>query len=93
MAEKVVPKEALVKRLKRAEGQIRGIQKMIESGRECESVITQLAAVRSAIEGVTGLILENCTVSCFEDKAAPDYDNIESLVRAIAIWGRIHVGD
>ena len=93
MAEKVVPKEALLKRLKRAEGQIRGIQKMIESGRECESVIIQLAAVRSAIEGVTGLVLENCAATCFEDKTAPEHTNIESLVRAIAIWGRIHVGD
>ena len=93
MAEQVVPKEALVKRLKRAEGQIRGIQKMIESGRECESIITQLAAVRSAIEGVTGLVLENCTVTCLKDKTEPEHANIESLVRAIAIWGRIHVGD
>lgn len=93
MTEEIVPKETLIKRLKRAEGQIRGIQKMIESGRECESVITQLAAVRSAIEVVTSLILENCTVSCLGDKTAPEYERIESLVRAIAIWSRIHVGD
>ena len=93
MAEKVVPKEALVKRLKRAEGQIRGIQKMIESGRECESIITQLAAVRSAIEGVTGLVLENCIATCFERETALEHAKIESLVRAIAIWGRIHIGD
>jgi len=93
MAEKVVPKEALVKRLKRAEGQVRGIQKMIENDRECESVITQLTAVRSAIEGVTGLILENCIVTCFERETVPEHTNIESLVRAIAIWGRVHVGD
>ena len=93
MAEKVTSKETLVKRLKRAEGQIRGVQRMIENDRKCESFITLLAAVRSAIEGVTGLILENCTRSCFEDGTAPEYDDIESLVRAIAIWGRIHVGD
>jgi len=93
MAENVVSKETLVKRLKRAEGQIRGVQKMIESDRECESIITQLAAVRSAIEGVTSLILENCTKSCFQDETVPEYADIESLVRAIAIWGKIHVGD
>lgn len=93
MAEKVVSKDALVKRLKRAEGQLRGVQRMIENDRECESIITQLAAVRSAIEGVTGLILENCTRICFEDETAPESGDIESLVRAIAIWGRIHVGD
>ena len=52
MVDETVSREHLLKRLKRAEGQIRGIQKMIEDNRECESVITQLAAVRSAIEGI-----------------------------------------
>ena len=93
MVEEVVSKETLLKRLKRAEGQIRGIQKMIEDDRECESIITQLAAVRSAIEGVTGLVLENCMKTCLKDETAPKYTDIESLVRAIAIWGRVHVGD
>ena len=93
MVEEVVSKETLLKRLKRAEGQIRGIQKMIENGRECESIITQLAAVRSAIEGVAGLILKNYTKICFEGETAPECINIESLARAIAIWGRVHVGD
>ena len=93
MVEEVVSKEALIKRLKRAEGQIRGIQKMIENGRECESIITQLAAVRSAIEGIAGLILKNYMKICFEDETAPECIDIESLARAIAIWGRVHVGD
>ncbi len=66
-----VSKELLLKRLKRVEGQIRGIQKMVESGRDCESVITQLAAVRSAIEGAGGLILKNFMKICFEGEAAP----------------------
>ena len=93
MTKNVEPNETVLKRLKRVEGQIRGVQKMIEEGRECESVITQLAAARSAIEGVTGLVLENCTRSCFGAAKVPEYDSIESLVRAIAIWGRIHVGE
>jgi len=88
-----ISKEILLKRLKRVEGQIRGIQKMIEDGRECESVITQLAAGRSAIEGVTGLILKNCMKICFEGEKASERIDIESLARAIAIWGRVHVGD
>ena len=93
MVEEAVSKDILIKRLKRAEGQIRGIQKMIENDRECESIITQLAAVRSAIECVTGLILENCMKRCLKDEKEPMYVDIESLVRAIAIWGRVHVGD
>ena len=93
MVEEAVSKETLLKRLKRAEGQIRGIQKMVENGRGCESVITQLAAVRSAIEGVAGLILKNYMKICFRDETAPECTDIESLARAIAIWGRVHVGD
>ena len=88
-----ISKELLIKRLKRAEGQIRGIQKMIEGGRECESVITQLAAVRSAIESAGGIILKNYMKICFKDETAPECIDLESLARAIAIWGRVHVGD
>ncbi|MDP2742413.1 MAG: metal-sensitive transcriptional regulator, partial [Hydrogenophaga sp.] len=42
-------KRALVLRLKRAEGQVRGIQKLIETEADCEKVAQQLAAVRKAL--------------------------------------------
>ena len=93
MVEETISKETLLMRLKRAEGQIRGIQKMIEDGRECESIITQLAAVRSAVDGVAGLILKNYMRICFKGETAPECVDVESLARAIAIWGRVHVGD
>ena len=93
MTERTVSKEVIVKRLKRIEGQVRGIEKMIESGRECESIIIQLGAVRSAIESVGALVLNNYTKICFPGEMAPDRTDIESLARAIAIWGRVHVGD
>jgi len=93
VAEEVVSAETLVNRLKRIEGQIRGIQKMVESGRDCESVITQLGAVRSAIEGVGALLLRNYMKLCFNREAAAECADIESLARAIAIWGRVHIGD
>jgi DNA-binding FrmR family transcriptional regulator len=93
MADEAISKEDLLKRLRRVEGQIRGIQKMIESERDCESVITQLGAVRSAIEGVGGLILKNYMKICFKDEKAPECINVESLARAIAIWGNVHLND
>jgi len=58
MVEETISEEVLLNRLKRIEGQVRGTEKMIEDGRDCESVITQLGAVRSAIEGVGGLLSE-----------------------------------
>ncbi len=93
MVEEPISKEALLKRLKRVEGQVRGIQKMIENSRDCESVITQLAAARSAIDGVGGIILRNYMKICFKDETALECGDVESLARAIAIWGRVHVGE
>jgi DNA-binding FrmR family transcriptional regulator len=43
-------KRALVLRLKRVEGQLRGVQAMIEGGHDCEAVATQLAAARKALD-------------------------------------------
>ena len=87
-----VSQEMLLRRLRRIEGQIRGIQKMISDGRDCVSLVTQLAAVRSGIEGVGALVLNNCMKLCFYK--SPDADNdVDSLARAIAIWGRVRGED
>ena len=45
-----VEMEAVVKRLKRAQGQIGGSIKMIEDGRECQDIVTQMAAVSKALD-------------------------------------------
>jgi DNA-binding FrmR family transcriptional regulator len=47
-----IPRDHFVKRIKRLEVQIRGIEKMISEERDCVNIIVQLAAVRSGIEGV-----------------------------------------
>jgi len=87
-----VSNDALLKRLKRVEGQIRGIQKMIAEDRDCVSIVMQLAAVRSGIEGVGALVLNNCMKLCFYE--GPDAStDIDSLARAVAIWGRVRGGD
>ena len=87
-----VPKEVLLKRLRRIEGQIRGIQKMIADDRDCVSIVIQLAAVRSGIEGIGALVLNNCMKLCFY-KGANATTDIDSLARAVAIWGRVRSGD
>jgi DNA-binding FrmR family transcriptional regulator len=92
MVEETISKEVLLNRLKRLEGQVRGVEKMIEDGRDCESIVTQLGAVRSAIEGVGALLLRNYMKICFDNKT-PECADIESLERAIAIWSRVHIGD
>ena len=94
MAEKKeVSKEMVLRRLKKIEGQIRGIEKMVNNGRDCESLIIQLAAVRSAIESVGALVLNNFMKLCFSKGADTGSTNIDSLARAVAIWGGVRVGN
>ena len=57
----------ILNRLKRTEGQIRGIQKMIEDEKECVDVITQLSAVRSSIDRVMGIIVAENLKNCLEN--------------------------
>ena len=92
MVEETISKEILLNRLKRLEGQVRGVERMIEEGRDCESIITQLGAVRSAIESVGALLLRNYMKICFDNKTS-ECSNVESLERAVAIWSRVHIGD
>lgn len=80
--------EMLLKRVRRIEGQIRGIEKMIAEDRDCVSLMIQLAAVRSGIEGVGALVLNNCMKLCLRKDAETTTD-IDSLSRAVAIWGRV----
>ncbi len=83
-----VSKDRMLKRLKRLEGQLRGIQKMIAEDRDCVSIVTQLAAVRSGVEGVGALVLNNCMRLCLH-KGADATTDIDSLSKAVAIWGRV----
>lgn len=54
-------KDQILIRLKRAEGQLRGIQKMIQEDRYCIEVLQQISAVQSATENVAIALLENHT--------------------------------
>jgi DNA-binding FrmR family transcriptional regulator len=58
---------AIVNRLSRIEGHIRSIKSMVEEGRDCSDILIQLAAVRSAIEKVGRVVLEDHLESCLFD--------------------------
>jgi len=60
-------RDALVKRLHRIEGQVRGIERMIEEDRYCVDVLTQIAAVRTALEQVGSKLLEDHVSHCVTD--------------------------
>jgi CsoR family transcriptional regulator, copper-sensing transcriptional repressor len=79
-------KDSLVRRLKRAEGQVRGLQQMVEDERYCIDILTQIAAVRAALDGVALKVLEDHVRHCVreggEDKATEVTAAIERLVRS-----------
>ena len=93
MVKKEVSQAMVLRRLKRIEGQIRGIEKMVIDGRDCESLVTQLAAARSAVESVGALVLNNFMKLCFSKGAETESASIDSLARAVAIWGGVRIGD
>ena len=66
----------ILNRLKRSEGQMRGILKMMEDGKECKEIIVQLSAVRSSIDKVMGLMVaENLIQSIeYENGTNPEKD-------------------
>ena len=60
-------KNTLLKRLNRIEGQVRGVAKMIESDRYCVDILTQLSAIKSALDAVGMHILEDHTKGCVQN--------------------------
>jgi len=57
-------RDALVKRLRRIEGQVRGLERMVEEDRYCIDVLTQISAVTTALEGVALKVLEDHVTHC-----------------------------
>ncbi len=84
MVEPAVPRSEIVTRLKKIEGQIRGIQNMVSQERECVDVMIQLSAVKSGLESVAAQIFRNYTSICLQSGEGEDVG--ANLSRAISIW-------
>ena len=76
-------KKDILNRLKRAEGQLRGIQKMIEDEQECIDIVTQLTAVRSSINRTMGLVISNQITRALEDPNLDLAQQEEKLQQAL----------
>jgi DNA-binding FrmR family transcriptional regulator len=63
-------KDALVKRLHRIEGQVRGIERMLEDERYCIDILTQIAAVNTALESLAFQLLDAHVNHCVADAIA-----------------------
>jgi DNA-binding FrmR family transcriptional regulator len=84
-------KNANLKRLRRIEGQVRGLQKMVEEDRYCPDIITQIASVQEALRGVGRQLLRNhlkhCATSAIKKgptEADATYDELLELITSIS---------
>ncbi len=60
-------KEKLVQRLKRIEGQVRGVQAMLADERDCREIMQQLAAIHSAVQGASRTFLQEYATTCIAE--------------------------
>lgn len=76
-------KKTLSNRLKRIEGQIRGVQKMIEDDKYCIDVITQSSAIRNSLKSVEDLLLEGHLESCVVNqiKSGKEKQAVEEILK------------
>lgn len=83
-------KHSNLKRLRRIEGQVRGLQKMVEEDRYCADIVIQIASVQEALRGVSRALMQNhlryCTTQTLrngneEDAAAQQQELLELIYR------------
>ena len=82
-------KSALLKRLNRIEGQARGVAKMVEEDRYCVDILTQIAAIQSALDGLAMQLLASHTNGCVRSAIKSGdgdaaVDELMSLVKRFA---------
>ena len=75
----------LIKRLRRLEGQARGVRRMLEEERDCHDILTQLAAIRGAAHQVSVMVVKEYALNCVNDPdqyGSPE-ETITRLVQAL----------
>ncbi len=77
-------REALINRLNRVEGQVRGIKGMIEKDVYCDDILNQISAVQAAMKSISKLVLESHMKSCLIERIqAGDNEVVEELLGTI----------
>jgi DNA-binding FrmR family transcriptional regulator len=84
MAGYVEEKDALLRRLHRIGGQVRGIERMVDEERYCVEILDQIAAARTALEQVGIRLLENHARHCVGPQA-----NVEELMAAVERFAKV----
>jgi DNA-binding FrmR family transcriptional regulator len=82
-------KDALIKRMHRIQGQVRGIEKMVEDDRYCIDILTQIGAVSTALESLAFKILDEHVRHCVAGALASG-DEAEAQTKAEELLDAVH---
>lgn len=77
--------DAIKNRLKRVEGQVRGVLRMMEEEKECKELITQLTAIRSAVDKSIAVIVANNLEQCMLENQANGKDSKKLVEEAVQL--------
>jgi DNA-binding FrmR family transcriptional regulator len=84
-------RDAVLKRLSRIEGQVRGVERMVEENRYCIDVVTQVTAIQAALDKVALELLSDhaahCVVGAPEDEQSDRTDELMAAVRRLLRHG------
>ncbi len=85
MDNKEFSKEDILNRMRKIEGQAKGIQKMIDEDKCCGDIMVQISAIRSAINRVGGLIMDRYIKECLRESLQKDNsdESIEEVIETI----------
>jgi len=81
-------KEMIISRMRRIEGQTRGVQAMVAEERECREILQQLAAVRAAVQGTIQVFLEKYAAHCLLDIENKDRAERERIIEDLSLLYR-----
>lgn len=87
MTKDCAAKKDISNRLKRIEGQVKGIEKMVDNEATCKEILIQIAAIRAAINKVGNLVLENYAKKCFiEESNEKSQDKVDDLLSTLNMF-------
>jgi len=75
-----ITKDRLVNRLKRIEGQVRGVQSMLDEERDCREIMQQLSAVSSAVKSTSRVFFQDYAVLCLADMGGEGIEQDQELL-------------
>jgi len=83
-------KEKITARLRRIEGQVRGVENMVAEDRDCHEILQQLNSIRSAVQGTSMLFFQEVATDCLLNTDTIDRNKREQLLEEmLALIGKV----